>query len=56
MPNNPSELARLEAELEDLKKQAFDIRLSKSTREELLVQLRKLEYLLGKDSRSYNGE
>lgn len=54
MPKNPSELQRLYEEMEVIRQQAFDLRLRKPVREALLVELRKIEALLGIESSPYN--
>lgn len=55
MPRNPSELARLEEEYKETKKELKNLTYPKGYREELLRDLRKLEKQLGIEGKKYNG-
>jgi hypothetical protein len=55
-PNNPSELARLEEELEDLTDALFaSPPKTKADKEQLLREIRWIEDVLGIESKNYNG-
>ena len=56
MPRNPSELARLEDELEYWREKVKDLNYSKRTRESFLCNVRHLEKQLGIESQPYNSE
>lgn len=53
MPRNPSELARLEDEIEYYRSKVFDYNLSKTSREAALAEVRKRERLLGRKDENY---
>lgn len=55
MPRNPSELARLEEEYKELKKEFKDLRYPKGYREGILRDMRKIERQLGLEGESVNG-
>lgn len=55
MPRNPSEIARLEDEYQYWYARVHNLELLKPQREKALVELRKLERILGIESRPYNG-
>jgi hypothetical protein len=56
MPKNPSELARLEAELEYAKRRLFEGFHSKSTKQYILNEIHDLERKLGLELTQYNGK
>lgn len=53
-PRNPSELARLEDEYQYWMAKVLNHSLSKSSKAEALVEVRKLEKLLGIEGNNYN--
>jgi hypothetical protein len=55
MPRNPSELARLEEELKELKQELKNPTASKAYKEGLLRDIRKIEGQLGFANDNYNG-
>jgi hypothetical protein len=55
MPKNPSELARLEAELDYAWERLTKGYHSKSTKEHILREIRTLEDTLGLEHKPYNG-
>ena len=54
MPRNPSEIARLEEEYKELKKEFKDLRYPKGYREEIGRDMRKVERQLGIEEEEYN--
>jgi hypothetical protein len=54
MPRNPSELARLEEELAFCEAAAYNLALSKSSREQYLRDVRRLQAVLGIEGKGYN--
>ena len=55
MPKNPSELARLEAELDYAKRRLFEGFHSKSTKQYILNEIHELERQLEFELTQYNG-
>jgi hypothetical protein len=55
-PRNPSELARLEDELEYYREKVLNHTLGKSSKELALKEVRRIENLLGFESKPYNSE